>query len=183
MRPNLADSSNLFLALSCLRHLRQSTQPTHTESGERWDDRLKTRHTNYCNCLPDTQVALPQTKRRRKNSLSFRILVNLLFPENISFCTKKLPPKENKTRPRRVTALRVVVASVHVGNVGLHHVLHKLLEGDLRHPAKLLLRLGAVTLKNAERRKSETTNNAGAKVDSRSHPPHDMQYKVDDNRS
>lgn len=43
-------------------------------------------------------------------------------------------------------ALRVLVAGIDVGDVALHHVLHKLLESDLRDPAELLLRLRAVAL-------------------------------------
>lgn len=35
---------------------------------------------------------------------------------------------------------------VDVGDVRLHHVLHQLREGDLRHPAEFVLRLRAVAL-------------------------------------
>lgn len=77
---------------------------------------------------------------------------------NFSPPKKKHPfSRENNTRGAR-NALRVVVASVHVGNVRLHHVLDKLLEGDLRHPAELLLCLGAVTLNGDKRTIGKTDN-------------------------
>lgn len=40
----------------------------------------------------------------------------------------------------------MLVASIDVGDVGLHHVLHELLEGDLGHPPQLVLGLRAVAL-------------------------------------
>lgn len=42
--------------------------------------------------------------------------------------------------------LRVLVAGIHIGDVGFHHVLDEFLEADLRDPSQLLLGLGAVTL-------------------------------------
>lgn len=43
----------------------------------------------------------------------------------------------------------MLIAGIDVGKVTLHHIIHELLEGDFRHPPKLLLRLGAVTLRDA----------------------------------
>ena len=58
-----------------------------------------------------------------------------------------LPPLYEKILGVGFGALsEVVVPGIHVGDVRLHHVLDQLCEGDLRHPAELLLRLGAVTL-------------------------------------
>ena len=144
--------------------------------GERWGDGVKRSQnttTNYTsttiqstcstNCLPDTHIALPLKKGFEKQIKLTLCAPSLLlcnwylvelrkmsscqpfYGESYFFAPKNT--RQRNTNPREVTALRVLVSSVHVRDVGLHHVLHKLLEGDLRHPAELLLRLGAVTLK------------------------------------
>lgn len=53
--------------------------------------------------------------------------------------------------------LKVLVSGVDVGDVRLHHVLHQFLEGDFRDPPQLVLRLGAVALKETHTQQKHPT--------------------------
>lgn len=85
----------------------------------------------------------PPLPRRDATKARLRRLGSTSRPYNSQHKNKKA---SSATATSLALWLSMLVASVKVGDVRLHHVLHQLLESDFRHPAKLLLRLGTVAL-------------------------------------